>query len=282
MNLIGMMLVRNEDWCLGLSLRVALRWCDSVVVMLHACTDRSSEIVSEIQAEAPGRVHVLVVSETSWFEMIQRQDVLRDARELGATHVAIIDADEVLTGNLLPTIRGTIHDTPANHIAFLPGYNLRGGIDRYHSSGVWGNRWFSVAFRDSLDLHWAGDRFHHREPMGKPLTPWRPVAQGQGGVMHLWGASERRLRAKHALYKLAERIRWPEKPVPAIDAQYSLAIKDTGWRFSPTPECWWNAYRDLMPYLHVDAEPWQEEECRRLVSQYPGVESGFDLFGVTN
>src|SRR4051812_45523687 len=107
----------------------------------------------------------------------------------------------------------------------LPGYNLRHGTAFYHANGVWGNRWFSTAFQDDPRLGWAGDRFHHREPMGVKLQPYRPIQQGDGGVMHLWGASERRLTAKHALYKLSERLRWPEKPIAEIDRMYSLALK---------------------------------------------------------
>ena len=45
MKLVGLMPVRNEAWCLGFTLRVALRWCDEVVVCDHGCTDESRAIM---------------------------------------------------------------------------------------------------------------------------------------------------------------------------------------------------------------------------------------------
>lgn len=294
MKLVGMMPVRNEDWVLGLSLRVALMWCDEVVVLLHACTDRSAQIVSEV-AEHEGRIVVRTHHHECWTEMAHRQQMLEIARGMGATHLAICDADEVLDGNMATMcstgrFKDIVFGTPRGHILELPGYNLRNGINQYHSNGVWGSRWFSTAFADDPALSWTGDTFHHREPHGKKLHPYRPIQQGQGGVMHLWGASERRLRAKHALYKITEHLRWPHKSAASIDYEYSRAIKGDqftsdlavqDWTYSSVPESWWAPYAHLMKYLDVDAEPWQEKECQRLVALHGREKfAGLDLFGV--
>lgn len=108
--------------------------------------------------------------------------------------------------------------------------------------------------------------------------------------MHLWGSSERRLIAKHAWYKVTERLIFPSKPEDRIDALYNLAIKGTNdanygtpatWTYSPAPESWWAPYAHLMKYLDVDKEPWQEAEVRRLVAEHAREKfSGLDLFGV--
>jgi hypothetical protein len=296
MKLIGMMPARNEDWCLGLSLRVALMWCDEVVVLLHACTDRSAEITLGIARECPGRVRV-IATDGEWAEMEHRQRMLVLARSFGATHLAIIDADEILCGNLLPsmtalnTINAYLYAMRPGEILQLPGYNLRNGIDRYHSNGVWGKRWFSTAFADDPRLHWGGNTFHAREPRGLELKPYRPIQQGQGGVMHLWGCFERRLIAKHAMYKVTERLRWPEKSVERIEREYSWAINGDpivpsfgtpdSWTYAPVPESWWAPYAHLMKYLEVDQEPWQEAEVPRLVAEHGNEKfAGLDLFGV--
>ena len=34
MKLVGIMPVRNEDWCLDLTARAALMWCDELVISL--------------------------------------------------------------------------------------------------------------------------------------------------------------------------------------------------------------------------------------------------------
>jgi hypothetical protein len=291
MKLFGMMPVRNEDWVLGLSARAALMWCDALVILDHASTDDSIGIMADLVAEYDDRIIAMRNPCRQWEEMRHRNDMLRRARTDGATHCAIVDADEILTGNLLPTIRGHV-ERAGNNLLSLPGYNLRGGIARYHSNQLWGNRWFSFAFKDSPELGWNGDRFHHREPMGREwhFCTAKPVMQHDAGVMHLWGASERRLRAKSALYKLNERLRWPTKPVHEIEKMYNWAINgqpSTGygtpdtWQYRAVPPEWWKPYAHLGKYLDVDAEPWQEAEVRRLVDQHGRSRFvGLTLFGI--
>ena len=290
MKLIAIMPVRNEDWVLGLSARAALMWCDELIMLDHASNDATVHIAREIMGEHPGRLFLLHEQDPQWQEMKHRNLMLESARIGGATHIALVDADEVLTGNLLPSIRGHVESLAPGHILQLPGYNLRGSITRYHANGIWGDRLFSLAFKDDGKANWQGDTFHHREPFGFPNQPSMPVAQGQGGIMHLWGADERRLIAKHALYKMTERLRWPNKPVAEIDRAYSLAIYPQAsvgtrftcqWRFSEAPGAWWWPYRDLMQYLDLSAEPWQELECQRLWCQHGAARfAGLDLFGV--
>ena len=304
MKLIGTMPVRNEDWCLALSLRVALLWLDEIVVLLHDCTDESGEIVWQcIRENDRGRIHVLR-EHGEWFEMKHRQAMLEKARARGATHIAIVDADEVLTGNLLhdnilyvrraidaegiADIRGT---RPGELLQF-PLYNLRGGLNRYHSNGIWGGKSTCLAFPDDPRLNWNMERLHHhRHPKGAPLTPYAPIKSGGGGIIHLWGASERRLRAKHALYKVRERLLLPGKAVVAIDREYSWAIHGDpqnpnhgtpeNWTYTEVPAAWWAPYGKWLQHLHVDAVPWQEAEVQRLVAKH-GREAfaGLDLFGV--
>ena len=59
MKIVATIPVRNEDWCLGLTLRALLRWVDSVVVLDHASTDGTREILAEVDAEHPGRLATL-------------------------------------------------------------------------------------------------------------------------------------------------------------------------------------------------------------------------------
>lgn len=279
--------VRNEDWIIGFSLRAALRWCDHAVVLNHASTDRTAEILEEIQRET-GRVTIFNEPDPKWDEMNHRQRMLDEGRRLGGTHFAIVDADEVITGHLVPSMKQLVRQTPRGSILQMPGYNLRGGM-RYHDSGLWARRWFSVAFFDDPKLGWGGDRFHAREPQGVTLAiTRRPQQHDAGGVMHFWGVSERRLRAKHRLYKMTERLRWPEKPVAEIDGLYSLAVHggsrdpSDSWSFTDVPDRWLEPYDDIIGHMDVDAEPWQERECERLIEQHGRKRfRGLDLFEET-
>jgi hypothetical protein len=297
MNLVAIMPVRNEDWILGLSARVALMWCDRLVILNHASTDGTDRIIGELAGEFGNRVVSVLNPNTRWDEMADRQWLLGFARanggDTGATHIALIDADEILTGNLVGSIRQQVQALTLGQMLTLPLYNLRGGLDRYHENGVWGQRKVSVAFKDVNTAAWRGNTFHKREPEGVQWlrSNMRNVRQGEGGVMHLWGALERRLIAKHALYKVNERLYYPGKPVAEIDRMYSWAIKgDTEppyqnygtpetWTYSDVPQAWWKPYDSFR--MNANADIWQETEVRRLVAEH-GRETfaGLDLFGL--
>lgn len=274
MKIIAILPVRNEDWCLGLTLRALLMWVDEVCVCLHNCTDDTEAIVRGIWFDT-NRIRAEVDNSDNWDEMHMRQQLLVRARERGATHIVILDADEILTGNLLPTIRDMVEHIPPGRILQLPGYNLRGGINLYHADGIWGNRWFSAAFRDDPRLGWVGDRFHQREPQGVPLVKYSPIGQSGGGLLHLWGASERRLHQRHRFYRIQEALRWPKKDHAEIERMYSLAERGSGpkdcpetWRYSPVPPFWWEPYAHLMGHLHVEAIPWQEAWADEMIHIY--------------
>ena len=301
MKLIALMPVRNEDWVLGLSLRAALMWCDEVIVLLHACTDASAQIASDIRQESGERVSIFVRSEMTWREMAHRQVLLDVARTRGATHIAMVDADEILTGNLLPTIRETISMTTPGAVLQLPWLALPRTTTRYLTEGVWGpGQQVSMAFKDEAAAHWAlhgGRDFHHRNPMGIGRAFRTPLKPEYGGLMHLQFLSERRLRAKQLLYKFTEMIRWPAPCVleglycktqadlaERLNWMYGRAVHEScplKYNSAPCPVEWWEPYEHLMAHLDINAEPWQAGELKRLIAEH-GLEkfAGLDLFGV--
>jgi hypothetical protein len=277
MIITGLMLVRNEDWILSHSLEIALRWVDRLVILEHCCTDGSASIIAEFVERYPDRIRVLTDNTDLWDEMKARQATLKAARAWGATHLAIIDADEMLTDNLIPVIRGHFERLQPEQMLTPPLYNLRGSFWRYHADGIWSNRWVSLGWKDTGREHWTGDTFHHREPHGVRWTHVKPIEQGAGGILHAWGASERRLRAKHALYQIVERIKWPHKSTAEIRHLYGLAFDGFDrWRYSPVPDCWTHLKDEI-----CWSDPWQEAEVQRLVSIHGAMHfRGLNLHGL--
>ena len=286
MKLVAIMPVRNESWVLGLSARAALMWCDELVILDHASTDATPRIITDLFIEYPGRVFRFAEADPVWTEMAHRQLLLDMARASGGTHVAIVDADEVLTGNLLPSIRAWVERVPMGEILQVPWVCLRGGIDRYHSHGVWSQQDVSLAFRDEPRCPWTarnGYDFHQRAPMGRPEIAHRPIrGVSKGGLMHLQFVNSNRLRWKQLLYCLTERLRWPDRKKPVeLAKEYGLAVYGAGdLRTAETPKEWWEPYAGLMQYIQVDAPAWQETECRRIIAERPELLSGLDTFGV--
>lgn len=97
------------------------------------------------------------------------------------------------------------------------------------------------------------------------------------------------------MYKVTERLRWPNKPIIQIEQTYNLwrspedaeamhpGQQDWGkpWTFADVPAAWLDPYAHLMPYLDIDAVPYQEQAVRDAVAKH-GAEmfKGLDLFGI--
>jgi len=293
MKIVAILPARNEDWVLGLSARALLRWVDELVILDHCSTDGSLGEVMRLTMEFRGRVFWIVEHNPIWEEMRHRQRLLDGARKREATHIVTVDADEVVSANLVPHMRDIVDDIPPGHVLQLPWITCRDSIHQQHRSGIWATQHASAAFMDDPRFHWKqrnGYDFHQRAPMGLPERPFQPVKHIGGGILHLQYSSRRRLLAKQALYKMTEVIRWPGRDTLAvINERYNWSVygspqKHEGcpaFDLAAVPPEWWDGYADLMQYLHVDAEPWQEAECHNLVEQYGRAKfDGLDLFGV--
>jgi hypothetical protein len=290
MRLIALMLVRNESWVLGASLRAALRWCDAAIVMIHESNDGTREIARQIAREHPGRVEIAPTDLAGdlWDEMEMRQELLDAGRLAGGTHWALVDADEVLTANLwpLPGIRAKAEALCPRRILEVPMVPTWRSLWRYRrDDSVWSRSWISLVVPDTADLHWSvrggGYQHHQRAPLAEvPLERVRVGKHGAGGVMHLQFADWPRLTAKHAWYKMTERVRWPDlRSVEEIDRIYSEALDERGIRLLDIPAAWWDS--DIINQIHLGRVPWQVESCKAMLQRY-GVEHfrGLNLWGI--
>lgn len=281
MNLVALMLAKNEQGFIGVSSRVALKWCDNLVVLNHASTDHTQAILDEVSEEHPGRVTVIHSNDAGWPEMHHRHRTLEAARAEGATHIAIVDADEVLVGSSVASVRSSIEKLQSGQYVFTRMHAMWRSIHQYRDdNSVWSNQKGLVfAFKDSPELCWKprGDyQYHNRPPSGS-----REGHFFDGGIMHLQFSNWSRLIAKHAWYKIIERVQYPDIPISKIEAKYNKAPDEAGIRFSPAPVHWWGPHEDLHRYFEPDTQPWQAEEAKRLYIQHgPEMFRGLSLFGV--
>jgi hypothetical protein len=287
MKLIALCLVRNEDWILGFSARVALQWCDSIIFYLHNCTDGTLEIVEQLESEFPERVTHLWNNSDGWQEMDMRQSLLEHGRLLGGTHFAMIDADEALTADMQSSINAQISYLNPTETLELPMRPPWKSLSRYRlDNSVWCQSWISLVFADHPSCTWKPDKIgyshHHRLPYGVEARK-HPISHNDlGGNMHLQWANWDRVKAKHCWYKMHEAITYPDKPIKDIDRMYSEAVIDENPKTSECPEAWFYGYDKWMD--KIDLKPhrsWHIEECEQMLSQY-GRErfAGLNLFGV--
>lgn len=281
MKIVGLMLVRNEDWILEASIDAAFQWCDNLVIYLDRCTDRTREIVERPRG---GRVCRIVDENPSaeWDEMTLRQLTLEWGRKVGGTHFAIIDADEILTHNYLGMVRGWFEQLTPGEVLELPMVPVYDDLDHIRTDEPWYSAWLTLGFADAPGLTWRpaddGYQHHHRAPYGVSGKRLRPVMRGFGGVMHLQFANSRRLLAKHVLYRMVDHLRWPDREsVEKLNAKYDQALRRPQYVIDVPSEYWGN---HLKPSIHLSGIPYQEHEIQRLLSEH-GREAfeGLDLKG---
>jgi hypothetical protein len=215
--------------------------------------------------------------------MDMRHENLTIGRQMGGTHFAIIDADEIISGNLLPVIRPWMKHLSPGQILDLPMIPLWEGLEKVRDDeSVWTRARLTIGFRDKADLHWraAADGYHHhsRPPRAALDNRMWPIDKGQGGVFHLQFANKRRLLAKHVLYRMVDHLRWPgRESVAQLNQKYDQALSPPG-KLSSFPDDWLGGYR--LDLIDLNGIPWQESEIHRLLSQH-GREAfaGLDLKG---
>lgn len=277
MKLIACMLVRNEDWIIGASLDAALRWVDGVAILLDRCTDRTEEIVRSMLSRGTHCISCVDAGEY-WQEMDLRQSNLEDARALGATHIAIIDADEILTANNLPLVRSWFEALEPKQCLDVPMIPMRTLTGRQNDGSVWTRARLTIGFRDDPALAFrrgrGGYQHHNRPPTGASPTRYNPPCEG--GAMHLQFANQRRLVAKHVLYRMTDHLRWPGMlTVDRLNRKYDEALA-APQQTDPVPESWWGAYHRSA--IVLDGVPWHEAEIAALIRRHGiGAFSGLDL-----
>ena len=278
MKIIALMVLRNEAWVLGASLRAALKWCDGAAILLDRCTDATVDIVREIAKETTKEILVSETDEAEhWSEMFHRQKNLEDGRSLGGTHFAIVDADEILTHNNLEHVRGWFESLQDGEVLDVPMIAPWKSLDAYspHTRGV-----ITLGFKDMPGMGWAPrgeEQYHHHNRPPHGMTARRSV-ECEGGVFHLQWAAWERMKMKHIHYMLSERVRWGYSPREINERYHWFDRPPHGQDLLSVPSEWWGNYSKSS--IKLDHTVWYERECRRLVRCHgAAIMGGLDLFG---
>jgi hypothetical protein len=194
----------------------------------------------------------------------------------------MIDADELLTANLLPSIRGMVEGmTPGNVLAVPQVPMWRTFLTRRSDDCWWTRAHQSLVFCDTGEAWWGPDGrgYHHHARVPKGMQPDTQV-KVWGGVMHFQWADWDRLVWKHRWYKMHEVLDYDGwKARTRIDEQYSNAPGEPDAPTELVPEEWlFPAYREWWP--PVVKKSWHEDQCRAWLERY-GAErfAGLNLWG---
>jgi Glycosyl transferase family 2 len=275
------MMAHNEDWVIGLTARSALTWCDDLIVVDHRSEDDTADVLCRID-------EVTVIHEPGEFHPLNfYRKMAQLAAHRGSTHMVILDADEMITGSLVPLIRDAIAAVTPDRTFEVPWIPICGDLEHYDSTGPRSIDKTAFAFTDPGKAMWPvrhpGEYDIHSTRLPMHVTKLfdflTPSELRFGGLMHLQYVDERRQRAKEVRWKMMETLRWPGRISAAnLNAYYDSALQRG--TLTSTPDAWWREYEDWKQYVRIGGESWEEREVKRLWQEYPGRFGGIDLLGV--
>jgi len=268
------MLVRNESWVLRATIQAALKWVDGLVVVDDDSSDETAGIVKSFNAKI--KYWRAVRTGEHWSEMRLRQLTLDMGRDMGGTHFAIIDADEILTANLIFRVRSLFAELKPGQILDFPMVACWKSLDKYATDI---QSVVTLGFMDAPNLCWEPRgtekyEYHNRPPKGSLQDRLNPPVEG--GVFHLQFAAWSRFIWKHRNYMMSEKVRWGY-PDNDINQKYHW-FEDRGKTLSDAPDAWWLGHDKSA--IKLDGDSWYVQEVHRLAHAH-GKEmfAGLDLFG---
>lgn len=279
MKLICLTPVRSDAWSLAATSRAVLKWADAQIVCENA---EWADPATRAALPDDDRVRYVADDAIGWNEVDIRLRMLQMAREMGGTHFALVDADELLTGNLIPRIRDMAEALSPGQCLRLPWHHLWRGLDQYRTdASPFGKRAMTWAlFRDDPRLTYRaqedGYQIHARAPLYLDNIEWQDRSRG---LMHMQHVVWRRVVAKQVMYRMVEHLRW-NRGAGQINQRYGPATDEAGLTLSPVPAEWWAGNEDVRELVDTAAVPWQEAEISRLLAEH-GRErfAGLDLQG---
>lgn len=296
MKIVATMLVRSDAWSINLAVQSALLWADEIVFLEHRPDGPDlnlSRAMELLDGAYPGRINGLPAwTAADWDEMVMRQRLLGAARERGATHVGIVDADEAVTAPVATLVRRHAERLAPGELLAYPmaathySGGIPGALDLMRVDGPWRtNPGITLLFRDAPGLSWRnaedGYCYHARNPKGsKTDSVHTPLSdsygRAHGGIFHLQYASLTRLLAKAAYYKAMETIKFPGRMTPAqLNEKYDWTLRDgESGIYEPIPAAWWDyPFGDGRTLVDLVELPWQASALKALVARH-----GFDAF----
>lgn len=280
MNIVCGITAHNEDWILGYTARATLSWCDTLVVLDHCSTDNTSAVLADIQDEF-GRTRVIRETDPVFHPLRYYRRLAEEAKRLGGTHLAIVDADEMVSGNMLERLRSTAAALTMDEVCEMPWVPMVSLHERDYTGprAEWKTGFLFCQLNGEYESVPDGACDIHRSRIPLNVTRLVPVIDRpeQGGFLHLAYIDRRRLLAKIVWWKMLEMLRWPGRRTPQWLNDYYIAPVGDGVQ---VPSEWYEPYQKYEQYVHVGGVSEVEKAARILWTANSARFSGLTTFGL--
>ena len=281
MKIIGLLPVKNEEWCLPSFIHSMNKICDEIIVIDDGSVDLSSYRMEKAGAKVYS-ADKLRNFNSGWSEGSIRAELLKLGRESGGTHFVCLDADESFTNNFVEISKKSISELRPGEKIAMQWLALWKSYTHYrHDSTVWSNNWKDFIVADSPELTYNSNQHMH---LGRtPISPhesgkshWISYPPNYAAVMHFQFSVYNNFQLKQCWLRCSELIQEPGTE-GAINAKYSITLLDQGVGLQEMPKEWYNG----VPFPTVDNfDPeWNEDKFLRK-DLLPGIMKYFDDYGV--
>jgi hypothetical protein len=258
------------------------------IIVLDDCSDDLVSLRALYNSATLSNPKIIeIISKRTWFrdEPGDRNLLLERARYYGATHLLVLDSDEMLTANLLASPRQFLaivaQLSPGDRL-YLRWIQLwKSTVLQRSDVGRWNNHYKPFVFADHPSGHYSSDFIHtERSPLNLPGRSLKLDSRA-GGVFHFQFCDWTAVSIKHIWYQMLEILRNPIKPISEIRAIYEASLDETGLEVSPIPTDWLSYSIENLPNLMKQSEDWRRLQIRRWIADHGSARfKGINTFGL--
>lgn len=276
--IVALIPARNESAIIEQCLRAVSIAVDAVVYLDDCSTDGSLDIVRSLAAECKVE---RILTKQSWYrdEPGDRNRLLEAGRQIGGTHFLVIDADEMLTANLVlgGGFRAVMEQLqPGDTLALWWIQLWRTAVEYRHDSSIWTNIYKPVAFCDRPGAAYSSEFIHTPRIPGGLGGKQRALQGNQAGLLHFQFVYWDNLVLKQSWYKMLERVREPRKSTAEINDRYRASTDETGLATKPILGEWFAGYDFFLLDGYYRPDTWRLAQIAEWFGQY-GAEYFRDL-----
>jgi hypothetical protein len=216
--IIGLMITFNEEHFIRYSIENLLRVCDTVLV-LDDSTDDTRKILDEY-------TNVIVYHGEDFLDVKtyrDRRQFLLDTGRLISDTFVVIDADEILSEELIRDLKNILPTLNVGQSIFTRWYHVNGGL--YTAMNNYTNEFQGIAFRDDRTNYGGRDLVHEDKiPSGRLIDSPNSI-QLNSGLLHFGTCDKGFIESKLNYYRLMEYLEGT--PIVDINLKYrnDLSVK---------------------------------------------------------